>query len=92
MFGLLAPFAGLKKAPPGPPPPACWSTMPAAGYVRIAPRTDCISTPKYVKEDNTELAMQGEALGKTDQTVAVRALACGFIAEGAALIGNSLPS
>ena len=61
------------------------------GYVRIEPRNDGISTPKYVKEDNTELAMQGEALGKTVQTVAFWALSCGFIAEGAALVGNSLP-
>ena len=35
--------------------------------------------------------MQGDALGKTAQTVAFWALSCGFIAEGAALIGNSLP-
>ena len=61
------------------------------GYVRIEPRTDGISTPKYIREDNTELAMQGEALGKTVQTVAFWALSCGFIAEGAALVGNSLP-
>ena len=62
------------------------------GYVRIEPRTDGISTPKYIREDNSERAMQGDALGKTVQTVAFWALSCGFIAEGAALIGNSLPS
>jgi hypothetical protein len=55
------------------------------GYVRIEPRTDGISTPKYIREDNTERAMQGDALGKTVQTVAFWALSCGFIAEGAAL-------
>ena len=34
------------------------------GYVRIEPRTDGISTPKYIREDNTERAMQGDALGQ----------------------------
>jgi hypothetical protein len=64
------------------------------GYVRIEPRNDAsgITTPKYIREDNSELAMQSDALGKTIQTVAFWVLSCGFIAEGAALIGNALPS
>jgi len=62
------------------------------GYVRIEPRADGFSTPKYVREDNTELAMQTDALVGTVQTVALWGLSAGFIAEGAALIGNALPS
>jgi len=62
------------------------------GYVRIEPRADGFSTPKYVREDNTELAMQTDALVGTVQTVAFWGLSAGFIAKGAALIGNALPS